>query len=108
MFRFGIDAPVEQVDAPFRNAGQLGHRDRKVVAHEADRLGVEVAAGQDLVVEDERIVRNAVRRGAEHLAGVGERLLHGAEDLRHATHCVRVLHALAVLVTAPDLAVGEQ
>jgi len=39
-----VDAAIEQVDAPLGDAGEFGDRDREKVAHEADRLGVEVAA----------------------------------------------------------------
>ena len=58
--------------------------------------------------EDQRIVGHAVDRGAEHVARVSKRAFDGAEHLRHAAHGVGILHAIAVLVVAMDLAVGEQ
>ena len=65
-----VDAAVEQVDAPLGDARELRDRDGEEVADEADRLGVEVAAREDVVAEDQRVVGHAVDRGAEHLAGV--------------------------------------
>ena len=49
-----------------------------------------------------------LQRGRQHLARVVERVLDRAEHLRHAAHGVRILHAVAVLVAALDLAVREQ
>ena len=55
-----VHAAVEQVDAPLGDAREFGDRDREEVADEADRLGVEVAAREDVVAEDQRIVGHAV------------------------------------------------
>ena len=45
---------------------------------------------------------------AQHIACMSERAFDGAEHLRHAAHGVRVLHAIAILVIAMDLAVRQQ
>ena len=53
----------QQRDAPLGQRADLGDREREVVRRERDRLGVEVAAGEDLVGvrEHQRIVRHRVR-----------------------------------------------
>ena len=95
-----VHAAVEQVDAPLRRARELRDGDREEVADEAERLGVEIAARQHVLAEDQRIVGDAVERGREHVARVTQRVLDRAVDLRHAAHGIRILHALAVLVAA--------
>ena len=52
----GIDAAIEQVRATFRHAGELCYGDAEEVADEPERRGVEVATGENLLAEDERVV----------------------------------------------------
>ena len=47
-------------------------------------------------------------RRREDLARVVDGVLDRAENLRHAAHRIRILHALAILVTATDFAVCQQ
>ena len=55
----------QQRDAPLRQRADLGDREREIVGGERDRLGVEIAAGEDLAGrrEHERIVGDRVRLG---------------------------------------------
>ncbi len=102
----GVHAAVEQVDASLGRAREFRDGDREEIADEPDRLGVEVAAGQHVLAEDQRVVGDAVDGRAEHVTRVAQRMFDRAEHLWHAAHGVRILHALAVFVAATDLAVG--
>ncbi len=92
------------------SAPDLGDREREVVRRERDRLGVEVAAREDLVRvrEDQRIVGHRVRFGEQHAGRVTHLVEARAHHLRLAAQAVRILHARAVLVRRADRAAGEQ
>ncbi len=103
----GID---EVFHAAFADAGQIGHCRRQDVRRQGDGLGVEVAAGQDLlgVGENQGIVGGAVHLTFDDLGRMGDGAAQGAVDLGHAAHAVGVLHLGAVGVRGHDLAVGQQ
>ena len=98
----------EAVDAALGDAGEGGERDREEVELKGERLAVEVAAGEDLAVEDQRVVGGGVQLDGEDAARFGERVANGAVDLRRATQRVGVLHAAAGDVRLADLAAFEQ
>ena len=84
-------------------------------AAKRDRLGVEVAAGQHLVVgavpagEHQRIVGHGVRLDQQTSApACAHRVEARAHHLRLAAQAVRILHARAILVRVADAAAGEQ
>ena len=104
-----VERRVHQaVDAALGDAGQGGERDREEVELKRQRLAVEIAAGKDLAVEDERIVGGGVQLDGEDAGGFGERVADGAVDLRSAAERVSVLHAAAGDVGLADLAAFEQ
>src|SRR3954453_6427776 len=69
---------------------------------------MEVAAGEDLTVEYERIVGRGVELDGEDSGGFGEGVADGAVDLRRAPEGVGVLHAAAGDVRLADFAAFEQ
>ena len=86
-------------------------RQRQHVGGEGDRLGVEIAARDDLAVggEDQRIVGDAVRLDRERRAGLAQQVEAGAHHLRLAAQAIGVLDALvAEPVRFADGAAGEQ
>ena len=70
---------------------------------------MEIAARDDVVAEDQWIVRGCVQLRRDELLRKGESLADRAEHLRRAAQRVRVLDARIVLpVRLPNLTVGEQ
>ena len=101
----------QQRDAPLGERADLGDRQRQDVGGERDRLGVEVAAREDLARfrEHERIVGHRVRLDEQRRGDVADQVEAGAHHLRLAAQAVRILHAIVVdQVRAANLAAGEQ
>ena len=98
----------QAVDAALGDARQRRQRDRQEIQLERQRLAVEIAAGENLLAEHQRIVGGRVQLDREHAARLGQRVAHRAVDLRRAAQRVGVLHAPAGDVRLPDLAAFEQ
>ena len=101
-----VDQPV---DGPFDDVGDLGQRDAEKVRRERQRLAVEVAAGDHLALvgEHQRVVGGGVDLDGHDLFDVGERVHHGAVDLRDAAERVGVLDLFAIGVRSDDAAAGD-
>ena len=82
--------------AALGNRTDLGDGERAGIRCEGDRLGVEVAARDELrlVGEHQRIVGHRVRLAHEHQRGMAQLVEACADDLRLAAQAVRVLHAV--------------
>ena len=61
-----------------------------------------------VVGENERIVRDGVRLGQQHIGGIAHLVQARAHHLRLAAEAVRILHARAILVRFPDRAAREK
>ena len=70
-------------------------RQRNLVGGKRDRLGVEIAARDDLAGLDQhqRIVGDGVGFDRQRAGGLREQVEHGAGHLRLAAHAIRILHA---------------
>src|SRR5262245_32180987 len=102
-----IHAAIEQIDTTLGHAGAICHRDREEVAYVAEGSGMEVTARENIVVEHQRIVSGCVALALNYRARVVEGIPCRTKYLGHAAHGVGVLDAIAIRVTAFDLAVRQ-
>ena len=82
-----------QRDPALGDGADLGDGQRDDVGGEGDRLGVEVAARDDGVLEHQRVVGGGVRLDRERRGGLAQQVHRGAGHLRLAADAVGVLHA---------------
>ena len=75
-------------------------RHRQDVGGEGDRLGVEIAARQRLVAEQQRIVADRIGLDLERARGVADQVERRAHHLRLAAEAVGVLHPVAIVVAS--------
>ena len=80
------------------------------VGGERDRLGMEIAAADDLVRirEQDRIVGHRIGFDRQRARGVGEQIEAGAHYLWLAAETVGILHPIAIVVAGGDIAAVEQ
>ena len=100
----------EPLHTPLGDARQLGDRHRKGVEREGERLAVEVAGGDDLVLVDEheRVVGRRVQLDGDRRLRVREEVAARAVHLRGAAQRVGVLHLVAPAVRLDDRRPLEQ
>ena len=108
--QLGQVAVDQQRHAAFGQRADFGNGQGQVIGGKGHRFGVEIAAGQDVVVvaEYQRIVRNRVGFHFQHAGGVADLGQAGTHHLRLAAQAVRVLHLAAVFVRVFDFAVFQQ
>ena len=96
-------------DATLGERADLGDGERQVVGGKGHGLRMEVAAGEHVafLAKDERVVGDAVGLEQERACDVLDLLQAGARNLGLAAQRIRVLHAVAVLVRAADVALAE-
>jgi alpha-tubulin suppressor-like RCC1 family protein len=89
----------QAIDAPLRNAHQIGDGDRRVIQRQRQRSAVEISAGNHLALlrKDERVVGCGSGFYREHFFTMRHSSANGAVDLRHATKAVGILHPRIVL-----------
>ena len=100
----------EDGDAPLRQAPYLGNRQRKRVCGKCHRLGVKIAAGQDIsgVCEQQWVVRDGIGFNMESGGDAADQIEAGAHDLRLAAKRIRILHPGAIDVRCAYCAAGHQ
>ena len=101
----GVHQPV---DAAFGNARQRRQRDGQKIELERQRLAVKIAAGENFVVENQRIVGGRVHLDRENAAGFRQRIQHRAVNLRNRAQRIGILHAAAAAVRFANLAAFEE
>ncbi len=80
--------------APLGDGADLGDRAGHRVAGQGHGLGVEVAAADEVVTDDQRVVRHGVGFAQQHQRRVAKLVQAGPHHLRLAAQAVRVLHAV--------------
>ena len=93
---------------PLGNVGRLGERDAQEIDHHADRLPVEIAGREVLLLvrEEQRVVRRRIHLDVHDLPDVFERIERRPQGLWRAAHAVPVLHLPGLV--RHDLAAGEE
>ena len=86
----------------------LAQRHGEDVGGEGDRLGVEIAAGQRLVAEQQRIVGDRIGLDLQRPRGVADQVERRAHHLRLAAEAVGVLHPVAIVMAVADRAARQQ
>ena len=94
--------------APLRDRADLAQRHRQYVGGEGDRLGMEIAARQRLVAEQQRIVADRIGLDLERARGVADQVERRAHHLRLAAEAVGILHPVAIVVRLAPIALSVE
>ena len=74
----------QTIDTPFRNSGQCGERDGKIIQCQRQRLPVKISTGDDFVADHQRIIGHRIQLDFENPPRFVDRIADRAMHLRSA------------------------